>query len=336
MEIDFIQWRRMMYHFIMNPNASSGKGVKVWKTIKEILIKEKVSYEAHILGSAEETIELVQTLTGGGVNSDLQEIAATTEKVLEEDFLCHIVVLGGDGTLNAVLNGIVDFKHTVISCIRTGSGNDFARNTGVIRDVEKALYHLLYSPEKQCLDYGVVCYKSAEVQKSKRFIISSGVGYDADICEEVSRSTLKNRLNRIHLGKLVYLAIGIRQIFTRKITNAVIQIDEKEIVVPELFFVVGMIHEMEGGGVPFCPNADATDGKLDICLVQGMPKWKLLFAVMLVYVKKHDIFKKITSFRCQRMTVELGREQWFHMDGETPCMVQKLELQCHTGLQFCK
>ena len=307
-----------MYHFIMNPSASSGKGAKVWEQIKEILDKEQVIYEVHALKSAKETTLFVRELTKG------------------KDFK-HIVVLGGDGTLNVVLNGIEDFSHTILSCIRTGSGNDFARSVGIQKDVERAIYHLLKEPEEQCLDYGIASYEADGKRKSRRFIISSGVGYDADICEEVSRSRLKKIFNRIRLGKLVYLAIGVKQIFTRKVTRAVIRLDEtEEIAVPELFFVVGMIHEREGGGVPFCPRADATDGKLDICLVKNMSKLKLLLAVMLVYVKKHYIFRDITEHRCRKMTIEMEKPQWFHMDGETPCEIQKMELTCQSGLRFCK
>ena len=321
-----------MYHFIMNPSASSGKGMNVWKQIQEILDKEQVVYEQHVLKSAKETTLFVRELTKLSENENAEMVNQSRGS---EDV--HIVVLGGDGTINTVLNGIEDFSRTILSCIRTGSGNDFARNVGITKDVKEAINHLLHEPEEQCLDYGIVKYETDGKRKKRRFVISSGVGYDADICEEVSRSVLKKRLNRIRLGKMVYLAIGVKQIFSREVTGAVIRMDDNiEIKIPELFFVVGMIHEREGGGVPFCPKADATDGKLDVCLVQNMPRWKLLLAVMLVYIKKHYIFKKITEHQCQSMSIELEKPQWFHMDGETPCRVQKLELQCQSGLRFCK
>ena len=166
-----------------------------------------------------------------------------------------LVVIGGDGTINAVLNGIVDFEHTVLSCIRTGSGNDFARNVGVTKNVRKALHHLLHSTEQLCLDYGEATYITENGTKSRRFAISNGVGYDADICEEVGRSQLKKILNWAKIGKLVYVAIGVKQIFTRKNSGAVVLLDQTELKIPGLFFVVGMIHEKEGGGVPFCPKA---------------------------------------------------------------------------------
>ena len=333
-----------MYHFIINPVASSGKGLHIWDKVEKVLKQEGILYEAHVQNTEEETTELVQKLTAREVWQEqmdglhnVKEAAAARE---EPD--CHLVVLGGDGTLNAVLNGIEDFEHTVLSCIRTGSGNDFARNMGIDKNVKCTLHGILHHKKEVILDYGEITYqieseetKGELLSLTKRFIISSGLGYDADICEEVSRSRMKRMLNKIHLGKLVYVAIGVKQIFTRKAADVVICMDGGEpMVVPNLFFVVSMIHEKEGGGVPFCPHADATDGKLSVCLVQGMSKWKLLLAVALVYIKKHLLFHEITEHTCESMTVKTESPQWFHMDGETPCKITEASWRCKSGLRF--
>lgn len=332
------------YHFIINPAASSGKGMHIWNKVECILQKEQILYEAHILQNAAEAESLVRNLTGrSNAYSEISGLhnineAAATEEIQE----CHIVVLGGDGTLNAVLNGIESFEYTILSCIRTGSGNDFAGNMGISKDIVQALHGILHHKEEVLLDYGVITYRSenavsqsGETLQSRRFIISSGIGYDADICEEVSRSRLKEYLNKVHLGKLVYVAIGIKQIFTRKSKEAVICMDDGEqLSVSGLFFIVSMIHEKEGGGVPFCPDADATDGQLDICLVKNMPKWKLLLAVILVYAKKHILFRNITLQRCKEIIIRTEVAQWFHMDGETPCQIKEARMECRSGLRF--
>jgi YegS/Rv2252/BmrU family lipid kinase len=307
-----------MIHFIINPASSSGKGADVWNSVEKLLKAENITYEAYITESADKTRELVGSLTAPGQPE------------------CHLVVLGGDGTLNVVLNSIQCFENTILSCIRTGSGNDFARNMKIPKDADKALYGILHNENEICLDYGVVAYEDELTgeKKTKRFIISSGAGYDADICEEANRSRLKNVLNKVHLGKLVYVAIGVKQIFTRNAVKAVIRMDEEVIRVPGLFFAVGMIHEKEGGGVPFCPHADPTDGGFHVCLVRNMPKWKLLLAVMLVYVKKHLLFKNITEHECKKLQLKLEKPQWFHVDGETPCRVKRLSMECKQGLRF--
>lgn len=304
-----------MYHFIINPDASSGKGLHIWEKVEATLKRENVKYEAHVMESANATTEFIKKLT-------------TAEG--EEDY--HVVVLGGDGTLNAVLNGIVSFEHIILSCIRMGSGNDFARNMRICKNVEKALDGILHHKEEIMLDYGEIEY---DTKVRRRFLISSGIGYDADICVEVGKSRLKGNLNRLRLGKLVYVAIGLRQIFSRKATDAVISMDNgKEIEVPGMFFTVGMIHRMEGGGVPFCPHANPTDGLLDICTVKDMPKWKLFLAVVMVYLKKHFLFKNVTEYRTKKLYVKTKEPQWFHTDGDVSVQIKEAILECKQGLRF--
>lgn len=346
-----------MYYFIMNPAASSGQGRKVWKRLKPVLNKKRVKYNLISPDDKEELIQYIKTLTGRAVSDDakdkpdgyvirsvVNDIENNTENNIKnnkenhtEQQGVHIVVLGGDGTLNLVLNSIVDMEHTKLSCIRVGSGNDFARNVGVCKNPEKALLHLLDSPCETELDYGEAEYITIKGERRKRrFIISSGIGYDADICEEVSRSRLKRILNTLHLGKLVYVAIGVKQIFTRRNTKVKIYIDDKLIRSRNLFFVVGMIHKMEGGGVPFCPHAGATDGMLDICVAKGAPVSKLLLEVGMVYLKKHLLFSNIAEYKCRRLRVVVEKAQWIHMDGETPCRVREAVLKCEQGLRFVK
>lgn len=307
-----------MYHFIMNPAAASGRKSKAWEAMKQYLDENGIAYEVHVFPSASETAEFVRRLTGA-----------------DEDV--HIIVVGGDGTLNVVLNGIEQFAHTKFSCVRTGSGNDFARNMQIEKDPAAALRHLVETPEETVLDYGVCTYQTERGDRTRRFLISSGIGYDADICEEVSRSRLKKILNKIHMGKLVYVAIGIRQIFTRHCPAVTIEMEDgKKLVIKESFFVVGMIHEMEGGGVPFCPHADPYDGLLSVCVVEKMPRWKLLLAVMLVYGKKHLLFRKIREYKTRKLTIYGEQPQWIHLDGETPCKVTGCRMQCVSGLRFVK
>lgn len=318
--------------------------MEAWEKIKAILDRRSVTYKVHMLQDAGEATQVVRELTAQ-----------------DETGIVKLLVVGGDGTLNEVLNGIQDFEHTTLSCIQTGSGNDFARNMHLEKDVEQAIVHLLEQPEEMALDYGEVTMRvdgtrDARVDgrqrgvdgddmdacrdwmiRTKRFLISSGVGYDANICEEVSRSRLKPILNKIHLGKLVYVMIGVKQIFTKKTVRAKLYLDDAPVrKLPELFFVVGMNHMYEGGGIPFCPNADPTDGRLDVCLVKGMSRMKLLLAVVLVYFKKHLLFKGITNHRCKKMRLVTETPQWIHMDGETPYQVSEITWESKGKLRFVR
>ena len=301
---------------LVNPQASSGKGIRIWEYIRDILDKKNAPYNVHILKAP----------------GQAEYIASKLTRELKED--CHILVVGGDGTLNETLNGIRDLEHTKLSCVRSGSGNDFALNMKVDKDIERALTHLLDEPEEILVDYGEI---RADDYPPRRFLISCGVGYDADICKEVSSRRVKKLFNRLGIGRLVYLFIGIKQIFTRKKTMALLYLDNnKPIHIKSLFFVVGMNHMYEGGGVPFCPDADPTDGLMDVCLVKGMPKWKLLLAVAMVYSKNHLKFRKVSCHRCMSMRLATIKPQQVHLDGETPYEARRIRWETRGKLRFVK
>ncbi|MBD5095383.1 MAG: diacylglycerol kinase family lipid kinase, partial [Lachnospiraceae bacterium] len=213
------------YHFIVNTHSGSDKGKTIWGNILSFIKEQQIDYKIYLPDSADDATLLVSRLTSN----------------LNEDI--HIVVVGGDGTINAVLQGIVDFEHTLLSCIRIGSGNDFARNMNIPKNYEENILHLLNSPKEYKLDYGEATYLTTSGEKNtRRFIISSGIGYDAAICEEVGRSKLKQFLNKLHLGRLVYVCIGVKQIFEKKVVNAYLQLDnEKTKKIDKMFFTVGMI-----------------------------------------------------------------------------------------------
>ena len=301
---------------LVNPEASSGRGLKIWELVKGIFDEKNAPYNVHVLNAPGQAEYITSKLT----------------RDLKDDL--HLLVIGGDGTLNETVNGIRDFDHTKLSCIRSGSGNDFALNMKVDKDIRKALTHLLDEPEEILIDYGEV---RADKYPARRFLISCGIGYDADICKEVSGSRLKKILNRLSLGKLVYVSIGIKQIFTRKKTMALLYLDDKKpIRIKSLFFAVGMNHVYEGGGVPFYPDADPTDGIMDVCLVRNMPKWKLMLAVAMVYSKKHLRFRKINCYKCGSMFLATMKPQQVHMDGETPFMARKIRMEIAGKLRFVK
>lgn len=321
-----------MLHFLINPSTGNGAGPAVFSKLEQVLKEEKVFYDVHLLKSGADTTETVKRLSG----------SATGKNPV------HIVVVGGDGTLNLVLQGIVDFENTYISCIKTGSGNDFARSMELDSDPVCALKHILHSPSHLVIDYGEAKFKPVDVKPdvifeqddrgyvSRKFLISCGLGYDADICEQANRSKLKKLLNRVHLGSIVYLFVGIQQIFTRKCCSVQITTDQFGGKISQLFMCATMIQRYEGGGVPFCPNADCRDGKLSICIVRGLSKLKLMMAVVAVYAKKHILFKGISEYKTQSITMKAKTPQWIHMDGEVWCKTKVICMTNKSGLNFIK
>ena len=145
-----------MYHFLVNPSSCSGKGGKYWELLKCRLDERGVSYQVHFSSKPGDMARTAAALTGGADGS------AKTDEV-------HLVVLGGDGTVNEAIQGIRDFEKTLFSYIPTGSGNDLARDTGISRDPEKALLKLLDNGRETRTDVGILHYHNAYVQQDGEF-----------------------------------------------------------------------------------------------------------------------------------------------------------------------
>ena len=297
-----------MYHFIINPSSSSNKGILQWKEIKAKLIQENVEFESYITSHSHNATEIAREIT----------TIETTKKNI-------IVILGGDGTLNEVINGITSFKNLIIGYIPTGSSNDFARALKLKTKPLEALECILHPKAYKKIDCGVL----KTDQGTRNFIVSSGIGYDASVCEESMTSSAKTLLNKLKLGKLTYTALGISMLFSYTPEDATIILDNSiTIHLKNMLFTSIHNNRYEGGGLLFCPKADNSDGLLDICVAQNISKVKFLSALPFAFMGKHTLFKGIDTYRCKTIEVQTLTPRPVHTDGETVERQTKISATC--------
>jgi diacylglycerol kinase family enzyme len=183
------------------------------------------------------------------------------------------------------------------------------------------------------MDFGITSYKGGQ----RRFIVSSGIGFDAAICEQALDSTLKNILNMFHLGKLTYAAIALKNLFHIKPVSCDIYLDDSDtpIHLDRMLFCATMNHKYEGGGFMFAPNADVTDGYLDICLVGNINLWRIPYLLPLAKKGRHIGHKGIYTYRARELRIETSSPLPVHTDGEICGHFSSLHLTCkHNTLQY--
>ncbi len=295
-----------MYTFIVNPHSRSGLGESIWQNIEKELKHLGIKYEVFFTKPHRRTSVLIRKLT-----SDKAEHT--------------IVILGGDGTVNEVINGISYPEKVTLGYIPTGSGNDFSRSYSFPSDPMKALDIVLSAGRIQKLDLGELSYKD----KNRRFAVSSGFGFDAAICHEVVVSHWKARLNRFKLGKLVYVFVALRQWFHLKPKKTVVTLDQTTThTFDRCYFVTSMNQPYEGGGFMFAPHANPSDGKLGICVVANLSKIKMLLLLPTALFGKHVHFKGVYTYTCEEIAIHSEKPREIHTDGE-PCFLQKeISLRC--------
>lgn len=313
-----------MYHIIINPSSKSGKGLSIWKSVETLLSEREIPYRTYISTHIGHVTELTLRITSD-IPTDSQPI--------------NLILLGGDGTVNEALQGIQDFNMVNIGYIPTGSSNDLARALKLRRNPAELMTHILAGTHSRMLDLGILTYESdthiesrlhkRPEHRSRYFIVSSGIGFDAAVCEEALSSSIKNTLNKFKLGKLTYLGIALKQLVTAKTVSCEICLDGKTAIrIPKFLFSAFMIHPYEGGGFCFCPQADNSDGLLDLCVVGNLPKLLILFALPTAFWGKHYIFPRINHYTASSVRIKTSIPLWVHTDGEVYLKSDQISISC--------
>jgi len=297
-----------MLHFIVNKQSRSGKGAKVWAQVEDYLNEKEVDFCVHVTEH----------------QGHASEIAKEICHLPEEDI--RLVAVGGDGTINEVINGMDHFDRVCFSVIPTGSGNDFARGLGLKGSPLEHIQRIMESKETYKIDLGQVTWNGCV--KPRRFAISAGVGMDAIVCERVETSKLKKVLNKVHLGKLTYILITIHTLFSMTTGLAKCVFDGKKEEYNKFIFAAAMNFRAEGGGVPMSPKADARDGLLSICHCYGIPKPLTFFLLPVLVMAKHSNIKGINIVDCTEEELHLDVPMTLHTDGEVIDHVTDVKFEC--------
>ncbi len=301
-----------MYYFIVNPHSQNGRGGKIWKKLEKLLKDWQVDYQCFLTEKPGDARNFARCLTEG---------------VKEPRIIAGV---GGDGTVNEILDGLLFCGPVTFGYIPTGTGNDLARSLRFPKKPEKCLKRILHPQYYKQLDYGVLSYGEDAVCH-RRFCVSSGIGMDAAVCHNLLFSRQNRSFFGKHFGKLVYLFIGIKQLILAKPTKGYLILDGvRKVEFNHIYFVAVHIHPYEGGGFRFAPQANPTDGKLTVSVVSHGSKRKLIPLLVSAYFgfrrKKH--LKGIRSYECREVRIHTEQPMAVHADGES-CMCQDdLQIQC--------
>lgn len=292
----------MHYTFIVNPKSRSGRGEMVWRMVEPELKKQRIDYEVYYTKYEAHATEIAEGITADG----------------KEHLL---VVVGGDCTINEVVDGIRNYAKVILGYIPTGSGNDFTRVLHLPTEPYAALHQILHGKTKVQMDVGCLHFAG----KKRRFAISTGIGFDADVCHVAAVSKLKRRLNKVGLGKLTYLFIALYRLLAERPAGVEITLEGKETHhFIDTYFVAVMNHPYEGGGFFFCPEAKINDGKLDVIVASGLPKWKILLLLPTAFKGKHIKYKGISIYQCKEISIKTDRVRPVHTDGEPVAVEQEI------------
>ena len=294
------------YLIILNPHAAGGRAGQEWANIEKELQRAGLDYQ------------MVSTQSTGQAVSIASRIATSIDDIEHHNQV--ILVIGGDGTLQEVLNGAksVNRKHLIpIAYLPFGSGNDFARATEIPRDWKKALIEMTAVRVQKTLNIGI--YHNNLNNKTRYFVNSLGVGFDADVVRLANNSNMKMQLNKLKLGSLTYLFFIPKVFFRQKGYPIQIEYDGVQKNYNNVFLTTMSNHQYFGGGIKILPGAAMNEPSLDLIVAEKMNFISLLFMfIMLKIGGRHLKFKKVHAFKFEnKVKVRIASIEVIQIDGET-------------------
>jgi YegS/Rv2252/BmrU family lipid kinase len=280
---------------IVNPNAGKGKGKKDWEKISSYLKKENIAFEVRFTGSKGHAI----ALTTEGIASGFRKI----------------VTVGGDGTLNEVVNGVFTNEYCpttdiVLSLIPVGTGNDWGRMFGIPLDYEKAVK--IIGENKILLhDAGLVSFYKGSEKIERYFINIAGLGFESVVVRKTNFQKDKG-----HGGKLIYLLNLLSSLLAYHNTSAEIIIDG-EVTQANVFSVNIGNGRYCGGGMRQTPEALPNDGLLDMTIINGMGKFEIIRNLKILYDGSILSHPKIRGYKCKNIKISSKDIMYAEADGES-------------------
>ncbi|MBR1508359.1 MAG: YegS/Rv2252/BmrU family lipid kinase [Eubacterium sp.] len=317
-----------MYYFIVNRTGGSGRAAKTWHKVRMMLRNNQMEYKAFL------------TKYEGHATVLAKNISRLPDSEIK------LIVVGGDGTVNEVLNGIEDFDRVSLGVIATGSANDFINGIGIPRDTEAAIQRILDPKDNLTIDIGRV---TADGRRPRYFGISCGVGLDAIVCKKALTSKLKRFLNKLGCGSLTYVILTVVNLFTMEYIRANVRysMDEakteddynSEGTVTEeykkLIFLAAMNLPAEGGNVPMRPDALPDDGKISALVADGIGKVRAFISLPKLVAAKHSGIRGFHFEDAKYIDIELERPAVLHVDGEYYGDVSNIHIEsCYKKLKL--
>lgn len=273
-----------MYKIILNPFAGKGKAFRSIRKIEKYLQKHYMEYDMVITDSPKQAINFAFESANQGIE--------------------YIIVAGGDGTINEVLNGIMmsdNPEKVKLGIIPIGGGNDFIKNIYYPKKLEKQI-KLLRRRNTQKIDIGHV--------EDYYFINTLGIGFDAQVAITYSKSKTLD-------GSGGYMKAVMKTLIKCKSYPVEIQVNDISIKGDKLFVSVGN-GKCCGGKFHLTPDAKIDDGVFDFCIIDKLTRREIIKFLPKVIKGKHVNLPMVKMMQSNEIIVKSEIDLPVYLDGEIP------------------
>jgi len=279
---------------IINPVSGDGKGRRDWESIAALLTQNGLIFKHYFSEYARHGVELTRDLIRSGST-------------------CFIVV-GGDGFLNEIVNGVfsqqdIDKHRITIAMIPVGTGNDWVRSFNIPFDYKGAV-ETIRKGKTRLHDIGKVYFQRDETEHSWYFINMCGIGFDAEVNKKVNANK-----GHGHQGPLKYQY----HIFTTLLSYKPVMLKLKVDGIPtfqDTFSATVAIANYNGGGMMQSPCAVPDDGIFDVTIIRKISKLKVIASVKRLYDGSFTKMPEVVCLTGKEISIDALPITWLEADGE--------------------
>lgn len=282
-------------YFVVNPKAGSGSAARKWPQIRQLLADRGVAYGWCFTRGPGDAADIVRRAVGEGYRT--------------------LVSVGGDGTINEVVNGLVDAscrsdQGARLGLIPAGTGSDLVRSLGIPASCRESVDRLL-SGNGRRIDVGKINCTGFSGERVMRYFVNIA---DVGLGGETAART--NRHCKVMGGFISFLCSAVVTFLTYRNQLADLIVDESKMAAVPLSIVAVANGQYFGGGMRIAPQALTDDGLFDVLVLQGFNRGELLINLPKVYKGSHLGHPKLTMVRGRRVSVDSSYPLIIQADGE--------------------
>jgi len=264
------------WYVIINPHAGSKKTQEDWPKIRKLLVENDFSFDSIFTEYQFHATELaMEAICNNGYR--------------------NIIVIGGDGTLNEVVNGVykqekVDPLDLTIGVITVGTGNDWGRMYNLPSDYNDQV-EVLKTGRTFLQDVGQVSYLHHDEKKIHYFMNIAGMGFDALVAKKTNIAKQKGAG-----GVLTYLVNLVAGLFQFTYNNIEIEKEGKPLFKGKVFSMSIGICSYNGGGMMQLPFAISDDGLFDVTIIRKVSRMKVIRNIKNLYDGSFVKIKEVETY----------------------------------------
>ncbi len=284
---------------IVNPEAGSKKAQTDWPGIKGLLENQDFDMECVFTKHQYHATELVKN-------------------AIQDAGFSKIIAVGGDGTLNEVINGIfiqdkMEPTNVTVGVISVGTGNDWGRMYGMPHDYNEQI-EVIKQNNTFLQDVGKVSYFHHSIEKSHYFMNIAGMGFNALVVKKTNLAKQKGSG-----GTFIYLINLLIGLFQFSYNYIEIDNEDKRIYSGKVFSLSIGICKYNGGGMMPLPNAKSDDGLFDVTVIRKTSRLKIIRNIKNLYDGSFVNMKEVETFTGKQFTINgiPQKSVFLETDGES-------------------